>query len=155
MFFCLKKVYPCFSFQYLVLAFCFCFVCFLFQDVLLFSLFLVFMLYLVLSWVTILYCLHCILFSCCCFFCFCCFGICYFYFGYLSRNISQKIEIPKTRYFQTTDNGPVGIQQGMTRHYRKIAWWKWSHLPPSLPGPSSKSNWIDLRRKRGQPSGVG
>ena len=81
----------CYLLMFLVRAFCFCFVCFLFQDVVLFCFFAC-----CLVWFRIIICdlcLFCILFSCCCCFCFCCFGIFVICFSLLvtyQKNISQK-----------------------------------------------------------------
>ena len=90
----LEKVNLCFSFQFLVLAFCFCFVCFLFQDIILFWVFCLFSSF-VLNHNLRLFVL--LLVFCCCFLVFVALVFCYFWiFAYLSKIISQNVEIPKT-----------------------------------------------------------
>ena len=89
-----KKVNLCFSFQFLVLAFCFCFVCFLFQDVLLFLVFCLFSCFVLNHNIIFVALLLVFLLL---FFGFCCFGILLFFeFGYLSKTSLKQLEIPKT-----------------------------------------------------------
>ena len=89
----------CFSCKCLVLASCFCFVCFLFQDVVLFFCSACF---LVLFWIILLdLFLLCILFSCCCCCCCCLFLLfwSFWFFWFLAtyqKHLSAKMILQKT-----------------------------------------------------------
>ena len=96
-----KKVNLFFSFQFLVLDFCSCFVCFLFQDAILFCV----MLAILFCFQWQYYICFCILISCCCCgccccccccFCFCCFDILLLFWilAAYQKHLS-KIDIPK------------------------------------------------------------
>ena len=92
--FLFKKVTLCFSFQFLVLAFCLCFVCFLFQDVFLFLVFRLFSCFVLNR--NIRYFALLLVFLLLLFFGFCCFGILLFLnFGYLSKTSLKNMEIPE------------------------------------------------------------
>ena len=98
----------CFSCQFWVLAFCFCLVWFLFQDVLLFCFSAC---YLVLFWITIfnIFSLHLVFFAVAVF-CFCCFGVCYFWMlATYQKHLSNIWEFQNPQNEKCRNNGHFGL----------------------------------------------